>query len=38
MENDAKEWNVRRVLSMFDHATAAKILATPLYRMVSDDS
>ncbi|KAK2362141.1 hypothetical protein QL285_087230 [Trifolium repens] len=37
LENDAKEWNVRRVLSMFDHTTAARILATPLYPMVTDD-
>ncbi|XP_045802907.1 uncharacterized protein LOC123896579 [Trifolium pratense] len=33
LENDAKEWNVCRVLSMFDHATASRILATPLYPM-----
>ncbi|CAJ2647159.1 unnamed protein product [Trifolium pratense] len=37
MENDSKDWNVRRISSMFDQTSVARILATPLYPSVSDD-
>ncbi|WJX93691.1 hypothetical protein P8452_75185 [Trifolium repens] len=37
MENDFKEWNVRRISGMFDQHSAARILATPLYPSIIDD-
>ncbi|MCI47899.1 polynucleotidyl transferase ribonuclease H fold, partial [Trifolium medium] len=37
MENDSKEWNVRRISSMFDQPLVARILAIPLYPSVTVD-
>ncbi|KAK2396409.1 hypothetical protein QL285_058064 [Trifolium repens] len=37
MENDSKEWNVRRISAMFDQVAVARILATPLYPSIIDD-